>query len=142
MAKARVTLLESGPITFEGRLHKFNRGESKVLTTESDILYFQQQPGFNVEFEEGAPMKAAKVLSARAEIAPAGKSSAKKKKEPAPALPPEDEPVDGELKAEQLDELTPAALGELLDGMGYEVPDGASKSELVKLILAAQADEG
>jgi hypothetical protein len=138
MAKARITLLDNGPITFEGNGHRIARGESKVITTESDILYFQQQVGFNVEFEEGPPMRAAKV--AKAEIAPAAKGPAKKKAAPPPP-PPVEEPVDGLLTAEQLDELTPEALGELLDGLGYEVPEDAAKSELVKLILAAQADE-
>lgn len=139
MAKARIALMDTGPVSFDGGGHKFVRNEAKILTEANDILYFERQPHFSIEYIEGTPPRVAKEAARgpRAELAPV-KAGAKKKKAPPP---PPDDPVDGRLTAETLSELTEKAIAELIDTMGYEVPDEASKDELIKLALDAQDAE-
>jgi hypothetical protein len=145
MARARVTLLENGPVSFEGQGKKLKRGESLILTLESEILYFQRQQGFSVEFLEGTPSRAVKASEASAEFTPASpKPKGKKKTESEPPPPPEpEEPADGKYTESNLEGLKLSALNEILDEMGYEAaPANTSKDEVVAMILKAQADEG
>jgi hypothetical protein len=130
--------MDTGPVTYDGGGHKFARGEAKILIEPNDILYFEKQPHFSVEYLEGEPPVVAKTAKTapRAELA-AVKGGAKKKT-PKTAPPPPDDPVDGRLTAETLEELTPKAIAELIDTMGYEVPEGADKAALIKLALDAQ----
>lgn len=143
MAKARVSLLDTGPVSFYGGGHTLRRGENLTLTEPADILYFQRQSGVALEMLEGEPPKAAKAISARAEIAPVPKGKAKgkpPKSEPPPPPPEKEDPVDGKFSADQLAELTADAICDLIDALGFERPDSDTtpKAELVKMALDAQ----
>lgn len=140
MAKARVTLLDSGPVSYEVGPHKFAKGESRIITNPSDILYFQRQRDFGVEMLEGEPSAATKLDRPKAELKAV--SSSKKSKKAPVEEPVVEETTDGKPTAEQLDELTLKALLQLFDEMGYEAPEeGTSKEDLIKMILAAQEAE-
>lgn len=134
--------MDNGPVTFEGRNYKLKRGEIRTITNEADILYFQSQTGISVEMEEGVAPKVVK-SSAKASLAPVAKGGKKAPKSvpPPPVEPEADDPVDGKYTAEQLGEFKIDALSELLDGLGYEVPEASSKESLIALIIAAQDDE-
>jgi len=45
--------------TFDGRGHKFKKGQVKILSNAADITYFQNQPAFKVSILSKAPPVAA-----------------------------------------------------------------------------------
>jgi hypothetical protein len=133
MAKAKIVLLDNGPVTFNGRGYSLKRGETRTVTNASDILYFQAQHGIGVEILEALP-KATKVA---ASVSKAGAVSA-----PEPE-PEDDEPVTGAVTAEDLTKLTKGALLQynIEEKIGAKVDGNMSKSAIIAAILDAKNGE-
>lgn len=130
MASARVTLKDEGPSTFTGGGYKFEKGQSRLITNESDIRYFMGQSDFSVTMLEG--------------------SAPKRAPEPEPE-PEAEEPVDGAPNRAELMKLTKAGLLQYAaDDYSLKLDMSMSKAAMVDAILAAsetpedgaESDEG
>jgi hypothetical protein len=163
MAKAKITLLDNGPLTYNGHGRVLARGQSFVTTNESEILTFQAEHGFSVEMLEGTKPRAAAALTpdesdedfdhGDAGGPKAAKAKKGKPSKPAPAPeadeeadddeePEEPTPADGKLTEAELTKQTKASLRELAEERGVKVDTNANKDALVAALLAAQDADG
>lgn len=144
---ARVVLTKA--LTFEGRGRTFVKGQPQVMTLPADIAYYQQQPEFTVTlFNAPQPPAPKKPVSVKP-VAPA----------PAESEDDEDEEGDGDEGDEEAEADAPADEGSFYteadlkktkkeallsvakEEFGLEPDANASKSDLISMILAAQAQK-
>ncbi len=153
MAKAKITLTDSGPLTFHGKGYSFARGESIITTKPDDILYFQSKPGFNVDITdapapvvsvtvaEGGKKTTKKVTPKAVEIVEEGdeddegEEDEDEEAEEDDEAEAEDAPVTGALTEAELKPLTLNALKELALENKVKFDDGAKKADLIKALL-------
>ncbi len=128
MAKARITLTDSGPLSYHGQGYDIERGHNIITTNDADIMHFKCQPGFLVEMLEGSAPKASPAPLDDEEEA-AGDDGE------------DDEPADGELSERELNKLNKNALLELCEERGLKADASMNKASLVTTILAAKPSE-
>jgi hypothetical protein len=133
MVKARVQL--TGSATWSGHGYHFRKGESKIITRPSDVLFFKNAGGFSVTMLEGkAPRHVAPPTS---EPEPEPDSS--------PSVEVEVEESDGpatpELKRSDLEQQTKASLIQLAEELELDPPldRSARKSDMIDRILESQS---
>lgn len=133
MAKARVKLVEGGPLSFEGRGYSLAAGKSAIITNPSDIRYFRDQHGFEVTMLDSEPAPAP-AAAAGPKPGPLG---------PGPSAPPaEDESRSASdetpSQEEELMNLTKAQLLVVASEVGAGASGEMNKAAIVKAILEAR----
>lgn len=162
MAKAKVTLNDNGPLTWHGNGYSFERGQSAVITKDSDIAFFLAEPGFTVDITEGARPKA---VVEDDEEAPASKpKKAAKPAKAAKSVPPPaedddaddsddeedgegdedaedddeaEEPADGKYTEADLKKLNKTSLLEIIEEKKLKADASLKNKDLIAIILAA-----
>lgn len=127
MAKARITLNDSGPLTFHGRGYDLQRGQAFITSNNEDIVYFGAEQGFTVDMLEGDKPKSVAVVESDDEDdddAPVNDGAE------------DDGPADGELSKDELMKLNKGPLLELADEHGVKADATMNKKDIVAAILA------
>lgn len=161
MAKAKVTLNDTGPLTWHGNgVYSFERGQSAVITKDSDIAFFLAEPGFTVDFLEGSrpktsddeapaskPKKAAKPAKAAKSVPPpaddddaddSDDEAADDDGEEDDEDGDEDEvPADGVYTEADLKKLNKTSLMEIIDEKKLKADASMKNKDLIAIILAA-----
>lgn len=165
MAKAKVTLNDNGPLTWHGNgVYSFERGQSAIITKDSDIAFFLAEPGFTVDFLEGSrpkttvdeddepapaskPKKAAKPAKAAKSVPPPADEDADDSDDEAAAEDGEGDdeddddeeevPADGELNEAELKKLNKNSLMELIEEKGLKADASMKNKQLIAIILAS-----
>ena len=153
MAKVKVTMNDNGPLAWHGNGYCFERGQSAVISKDSDIAFFLAEPGFTVDFLEGSRPKT--TVDEDDEPAPASKPKAAKPAKAAKSVPPPadeddaedsdddsaaddgDEDADGELNETELKKLNKNSLMELIEEKGLKADASMKNKELIAIILAS-----
>jgi hypothetical protein len=131
MATARITLNDSGPLTYEGNGYKLERGQAIITSKDDDIVHFGAQPGFTIDMLKGEKPKA---VVAKREDEDEGSSASGPEEET-------DGPVDGELTEVELMKLNKGPLLELADERGAKADNSMNKKDIVAAILAHVAKD-
>jgi len=131
MAKARITLNDTGPLTYHGNGYDLQRGQAIVTSKDEDIIHFSAQPGFTVDMMEGEKPKA---VSDESDDDEDEDDSAGGGEDDGDA----DGPVDGELSEKDLNKQTKGALLELATEKGVKANATMKKDAIVAAILAAK----
>lgn len=153
MAKARITLNDTGPLTYSGNGYEnIQRNQAIITSKDEDIIHFSSTPGFTVDMLEGKHPKAA--VEDDEEEAPAPKKG-KKRSAPPPPVDDEEEgeddeeedededqdgPVDGDLTEADLMKQNKGPLLELAAERGVKANNSMNKDQIVAAILAAKKD--
>ena len=124
MVIARVRLDNNGPSSFSGRGRRLSKGESIVVTDESDIRYFQTAGGFVVSIERGAQLK------------PPPKRKSEPSSDPAPVSV--SGPATPKYARHDLQKQTKGSLIKLGIEMGLELDASMAKASVVDAILKSQ----
>lgn len=130
MAKARITLNDSGPLSYHGNGYSLQRGQAIMTTKDEDIIHFSTQPGFTVDMLEGEKPKAVTDDSADDEdegVDAGGDDDA-------------EGPVDGELSEKELVKLNKGPLLEMATEMGAKADASMNKAAIIAAILAVKKD--
>lgn len=124
MAKARITLTDTGPLTYSGNGYEhIQRGQAIITSKDEDIVHFSSTPGFLVEMLEGDKPKAAPPVDEDDEDEGEGEET--------------DGPVDGELTESDLMKQNKGPLLELASERGVKADNSMNKKDIVAAILAA-----
>ncbi len=164
MAKAKVTLNDNGPLTWHGNGYSFERGQSALITKDSDIAFFLAEPGFTVDFQEGSRPKAAVVEDDEEEVPAAKPKKAAKPAKAAKSVPPPaedddaddsdddedgegdedaedddeaEEPADGKYTEADLKKLNKTSLLEIIEEKKLKADASLKNKDLIAIILAA-----
>lgn len=147
MAKAKVTLNDNGPLSWHGNGYSFERGQSALITKDSDIAFFLAEPGFTVDMQEGSRPKAA-VVEDDEDEAPVAKpkkaakpAKAGKSAPPPPADEDDDDAEDGDDEDSEGDEDEEADDDEADDGPADGKYTEADLKKLNKTSLMEIIDE-
>lgn len=126
MAQARVELrgclTHLAPVKFGGRTLK--KGSPVILTKPSEIQYYREQGVFSVTFLKRAPAPVEKEVVVTA-----------------PVVVEENDGKQEQYSKSQLAKLKPSELEIVMDDLGLEGADELTKSEKIKAILLAQAEQ-
>lgn len=131
MAKARITLNDSGPLTYHGGGYDLERGQSIVTTKDEDIIHFSTQPGFTVDMLEGDKPKAVTDESADEEEEAADSEDGDT----------DEEAVDGKLSLKDLKKQSKQSLLQLAEERGVKADNSMKVADIIKALLADQDKE-
>ncbi len=125
MAKARITLNDTGPLTYSGNGYEhIQRGQSIITSKDEDIVHFASTPGFTVDMLEGDKPKSAAPVDDDEDEGGEDEGDA-------------DGPVDGELTESDLMKQNKGPLLELASERGVKADNSMNKKDIVAAILAA-----
>jgi len=147
MAKAKVSLMDTGPVSFEGKGYKLDRGQVLTIINEADILYFQSQAGISVELISDEKPKAPSGPKAKASLKAAPKADesdeAEGDDEEDTGDPEDDGPADGAITAAELNKMTKAALLQYNEEekVGAKVDASMSKNDIIAALLEAMGGD-
>ena len=144
MAKARITLNDTGPLTYSGNGYdNIQRGQAIITSKDEDIIHFSATPGFTIDMLEGERPKASS--DGDEEESPAPKPKKGKKPTTPPPSDDDDEeddeeeddgPVDGELTEADLQKQNKGPLLELAAERGVKADGSMKKDDIIAAILA------
>ena len=141
--KARVKLMEQGPLTFTGNGRTITRGQEFFVTKPQDIVYYQRQSGFAVEVIEGSGAASARGTRRARSSSPDDEETVSHRAKAKATIQETDpgepvEPASGELTEEELMKQTKGSLLELVEteGLKVDVNSTMSKQEIATAILA------
>ncbi len=128
MAKAKITLTDRGPKTYNWGAISIEQGQSIVATLDDVILHFQSQPGFDVEMLEGSPKTPALLADEEEAEESDGEEAG-------------GELADGLLTEKELKKQNKTALLQLAEERGLKVDPASKNADIVKALLEDQAAE-
>ncbi len=130
MAKARITLNDTGPLSYHGGGYDLERGQAIVTTKDEDIIHFSTQPGFTVDMLEGEKPKAVTDATA-ADDEDEGDEDDDGEGEGA---------VDGKLSEKDLKKQNKQSLLQLAEERGVKADNSMKVADIIKALLEAQEE--
>lgn len=142
MAKAIVTLKDTGPLSLTVGGRRFEKGQSQVITNDAEIARFKMEPTFDVQIDDEEPAPPPRLK--------AGKKSGKKSHEEDDESELDDEGDEdegegdedsGPLTEEAMRLMNKKALLEAAKERGIKgVDESATKADMIAYIVNAQKE--